>query len=1173
MRRLRFGTSLLFAAAAAALGCGEGKRIPAGASSANQGQYGLFYYVNVSRPVGGTILSTDGKINCGTAGGGADACAPAMYLWSDTAALTAVPDPGNLFQAWAGDCILTNPCVLDTRVNGADKWVAAVFNPPGQLGHGDFSSPTDHGPRFLDFLGGDPTAPRCNTCHRSDYGGVEGVIPSCNGCHARFGWTGWQANCSFCHGARNATTQAGYDVAAHPSWAAPPDAVRQRLGGVPAPDRTGAHQAHLRGATGIGESFAPPFECATCHAVPADLGHVNGSGARGSVALQGAGQGSLPPSLGTYDQGTGSCATYCHGASPSPAWSGSGVVCGSCHALPPAPATGHPEVQLPPGDPLTACAGCHPDTVNADGTLNVGGGKHIDGAIQATGGHGDFTAPAVHGPRFFEFASGAPGALACTGCHGATYDGGTGPSCNFCHETTNGWTSWRTNCSFCHGARDGTTKAGYDVALHPTWAAPPDAVSQRLTGVAAPDRNGAHQAHLTGATAGGLSFASAFKCETCHAVPADPSHIGGAAARATVALAGAGQASLPPSLGTYDQGTGSCATYCHGAGGSPAWSSAGLTCNGCHGLPPAPATGHPDVLLPPVDPLTACAGCHPDTVNGDGTLNVGGGKHVDGVVQATGGHGDYTAPAVHAPRFFEFASGAPGALACTGCHGADYGGAVGPSCNACHAGAGWTGWQTNCSFCHGRKDAATQAGYDIAAQPTWAAPPDALSQRLTGVAAPDRTGAHQAHLTGATAAGLGLALPFKCETCHPVLFSLVHISGASARAEVALQSAGQGSLPPSLGSYDQGTGSCATYCHGASPSPAWSATLACGSCHGVPPAPATGHPDVGTDTRVCASCHPDTMNPDGTLNVPGGKHVDGLVQAAGHGDFTSPATHGPQFFGFVSGTPGSLTCTSCHGATFGGGSGPSCNSCHAGAGWTGWQTNCSFCHGARTAAAMAGYDVNAQPAWAAPPDAVSQRLTGVDAPDRTGAHQPHLTGLATNGMTFAPAFRCATCHAVPGDFAHVGGTGARAVVSLQGAGQASLPPSLGTYSAATGSCTTYCHGETLSGRNPATPPAWNTTPPTFWPLPGSPTVACVRCHGAAPNTGLHDVHYSEQGLACGECHISTTSSNPYFPPTLNPDVSLHVNGAIDVEFDQGGSWDALGGSCNASCHGEWRGWR
>jgi predicted CxxxxCH...CXXCH cytochrome family protein len=334
----------------------------------------VYFDVTVSRPEGGTITSNDGQIRCGSGG---SACF-GRYAWSAQVVLAATPDPGWMLGTWAGDCGYTGPCVLDTRIYGADKFVTAVFGPAGEVQHGNFGSPAIHGPAFLDRLGGLPDTFDCSTsgCHGPTYNGA-GIAPSCNACHAAAGWTSWLTNCTFCHGTR---VKSGYAFEADPPKAAPPDAVGERFTGAPMPARTGAHQQHLSGTTAAGAAYSLPFPCGTCHAIPADLAHVGGSTARATVALSSGGHPTLPVTLGTYDPGTGTCTAYCHGdgktAGTSPVFSSTGLACDGCHGV--APASAHPYT----GNDLTRCVQCHPQTMSADGTLLVAGGKHVDGVVQ-----------------------------------------------------------------------------------------------------------------------------------------------------------------------------------------------------------------------------------------------------------------------------------------------------------------------------------------------------------------------------------------------------------------------------------------------------------------------------------------------------------------------------------------------------------------------------------------------------------------------------------------------------------------------------------------------------------------------------------------------------------------------------------------------------------------------
>ncbi len=385
-------------AASLAVACGRQSGEETGSTS--KAVYGLYYWVVVSRPQNGTVTSADGRIRCGTV----YAACSASFTWKTVVTLTATPDAGYGFQAWAGDCSGTGTCTLSTTKNGADKSVAAVFAPLGQVGHPNFTSPADHGPAYFDFVGRVPGYLNCASamCHGADLNGA-GIAPSCHACHLRNGWTGWQTNCSFCHGTASPATQAGYDVGAHPTWSAPPDAISQRLTGTAAPDRTGAHQAHLTGVTAGGQSFAAPFLCATCHAVPTTVSHIPGAAARAVVALSGAGQASLPSGLGTYDPTAGTCATYCHGAtmltnsgtpvSPPPAWAGTTPSCvNGCHGVP--PASGRLGTDMDSGDVVPVhilhvgyggfnCAVCHFGLVtDVPGVPALGATRtsHVNGA-------------------------------------------------------------------------------------------------------------------------------------------------------------------------------------------------------------------------------------------------------------------------------------------------------------------------------------------------------------------------------------------------------------------------------------------------------------------------------------------------------------------------------------------------------------------------------------------------------------------------------------------------------------------------------------------------------------------------------------------------------------------------------------------------------------------------
>ncbi len=241
-------------------------------------------------------------------------------------------------------------------------------------------------------------------------------------------------------------------------------------------------------------------------------------------------------------------------------------------------------------------------------------------------GYADPAAGAFHGADALKFLTHQPGANDCTLCHGRDLNGAFGPSCNQCHAAAGWGADWTTNCTFCHGAQDRSFAYPRDLAQ----AAP----VAPLPGDPEPDRVGAHRKHVAAG-----SRTNGFACATCHAVPtpAEPlAHLDG---KAPVSLGGAGQASLPADVGTYDASTKTCAGYCHGStlqGGSlqaPAWTTTNLACNTCHGL--SPSTGkHPGPggsnFAPHAFMATACNFCHQGVV--DAGMNiVDGSKHVNGV--------------------------------------------------------------------------------------------------------------------------------------------------------------------------------------------------------------------------------------------------------------------------------------------------------------------------------------------------------------------------------------------------------------------------------------------------------------------------------------------------------------------------------------------------------------
>ncbi len=608
--------------------------------------------------------------------------------------------------------------------------------------------------------------------------------------------------CTLCHG------DADRPEANALLQAAPPRGVAGSDGG--------AHTVHLHGS-----HLAGPIACGECHVVPSRADHANGTI---DLSLAGLAQkgGVSPKRLPD-----GSCAVYCHGASlsggpaASPAWrTGGALGCTSCHGYPP---TSH-------AAGATDCSLCHPGTVLQTGAINVGGGLHVNGAVDVQNHASGWSDPTQHGYAAKRDLS------VCRSCHGADLTGGAaGVSCDSCH----GGTAWRTDCTFCHG--------------DPTRAASKPAPPRGTQGETETTSRavGAHQKHLSGG-----SFGPAVACTECHVVPTTIDHVNGAAAITFGPAARRGGAT--PAW----NGVTCASTYCHGgtlaAGGAntaPAWTGgpAEAACGSCHGAPPPP----------PHSTSTDCGGCH----TGYTSTSVHPASHMNGTIEATGGH-----PAGWADKTQHgYTANRTGFATCKGCHGTNLdGGTVGVSCTACHASAGFGAWATTCTFCHGDRAIGR---------------PSPPVDTQGGTAASDvSVGAHASHV------GTAIANPIDCTECHPARSNVItdggHVDG-DGRAEIQFGAlARAGGVSPTYGRTSATSATCAsTYCHGNFPggagtsaAPNWTSTLqvSCTSCHGAPPSTGRHGRHSG---RSCGDCHPGytSTSVNAATHVNGSKQVGNLI--------------------------------------------------------------------------------------------------------------------------------------------------------------------------------------------------------------------------------------------------------------------------------------------------------
>lgn len=633
-------------------------------------------------------------------------------------------------------------------------------------------------------------------------------------------------------------------------------------GGAPAgaPTSPSTHSAALTGdaaCTGptTHERHVALFACDTCHGIGGKYGFETpftfprGTTTAGGTIVRGT---STTPTT---------CTVACHfplGAAPhSVAWNAPApLACTACHATSTLPAA-HPAVAA--NATRAQCEACHATA------------GHLGGVIDANAHGADWVDASK--PGFHAFSANG-GLASCQSCHGQDLSGGSsGVSCASCHDVglPAGVTSWKTDCVMCHGGTSDQTGAPPAA----TWGNAGDPA--RGGGTADPVRVGAHRSHVAaGATA------PAFDCSVCHVKPANAlaaGHVDGGLPEVTFG----GRATVG-STPAWDRATRTCGnTYCHGAtlaGGTntrPVWTAVGqgqATCGTCHGLPP-PAP-HPSVA----GGLAGCITCHPATVAATGALvsPASGGKHLDGIVQATlgsgGGHGaswmDTTSNGFHAY------SANASLASCQGCHGValdGVGGSAKTACASCHGAA----WRTTCVACHGGALNATGAP----PRGTWGRAADPIA-----------VGAHTKHVTAGAIAGA-----FDCSVCHvkPAdALSAGHANGTATVTWGALAGA-SGAKP----SWSRATGTCAsTYCHGgysgrydylvyetlgtvtyagSNATVSWTGgAMTCASCHGSPPAVGYWHQG---HTGGCDLCHPNVDSP-GTSILDKTRHVNGIVDVA-----------------------------------------------------------------------------------------------------------------------------------------------------------------------------------------------------------------------------------------------------------------------------------------------------
>jgi predicted CxxxxCH...CXXCH cytochrome family protein len=205
----------------------------------------------------------------------------------------------------------------------------------------------------------------------------------------------------------------------------------------------------------------------------------------------------------------------------------------------------------------------------------------------------------------------------------------------------------------------------------------------------------------------------------------------------------------------------------------------------------------------------------------------------------------------------------------------------------------------------------------------------------------------------------------------------------------------------------------------------------------------------------------------------------------------------------------------------------------ASGGDSGMAGPCSKCHGSASNAA--------------PPVGLSGETSTTTT--AVGAHQAHLQTSNWHATVL-----CEDCHLVPTTVSDPGHIDTPLPADITFSSLASAKGSTAAWNGTT--CTTYCHGATLSG-GAVTQPNWTQ-------VDGSQK-ACGSCH-ALPPTQNHTTSTN-----CSSCHGQVVDANNAF---IAP--ALHINGTVEATSGHATGWGdgavhgagfmADTGSCS-SCHG------
>ena len=394
--------------------------------------------------------------------------------------------------------------------------------------------------------------------------------------------------------------------------------------------------------------------------------------------------------------------------------------------------------------------------------------------------------------------------------------------------------------------------------------------------------------------------------------------------------------------------------------------------------------------------------------------------------------------------------------------------------------------------------------------------------------------------------------PVACAECHVVPTDSAHAKTPPAQKVVfgALSRTG-GAIPTWTSTT---TGCAATYCHGnftfngvsgSRATPLWTdtAALTCTSCHGMPP---TGHIAVASATAAsCATCHPDAVNADGTINRTAKGHLNGKADV---NNMACNSCHGdPNRKPNLAGTDANLTSAPPVAQP---GAPASTVGSHMGhmnptaASYAMAPIACAECHVVPT-------DV----AHATNPPATVVVFGPLSKTGRRPAHlqRDHL-GLLRDLLPRQLHLRCG--EGLERD-ADLDDTAPLTCTSCHGM----LPTGHPTYAGAITAASCFqCHPTAVN--------ADGTIKQGGTHINGKADGGgCTGCHGDPPTTGRHTIGDHRRNLRCDKCHPTGYTN----AATV---AAFHNNGATDIGSQAGYSCGLKGcptgtrGNCTNNCHGD-----